>query len=185
MEDWIDSKVNQYSRVMVSVSKACISSLGNRSAFLMNGDYRVIYNGIDAKPITCATPTGIRDELGIPQDSPLCLMLASYEPRKGHHFFLRSFRRVVAKIPTARALICGHGNHGEIARVRQAVKSLGLDQYVFLDNYRNDIDALFHEAQVLVVPSQCYESFGLTIVEAMARKVPVVATEVGGIPEVM
>lgn len=185
IEDWIDGKVHQYSRSMVSVSKACISSLGNRSVFSKNGDYRFIYNGIDVKPISYTTPTRIRDELGIPQDSPLCLMLATYEPRKGHYFFLKSFSRVVAEIPDARALICGHGNHEEVARIRNAVKCLGLDQYVFLENYRKDIDALFHEAQVLVVPSQSYESFGLTIIEAMARKVPVVATQVGGIPEVM
>ena len=185
IEDWIDSKVHQYSSSMVSVSKACISSLSNRRAFSKNGDYRFIYNGIEAKPIAYTTPTGIRDELGIPQDSPLCLMLATYEPRKGHDFFLKSFSRVVAAIPSARALICGHGNHEEVGRIRKAVTSLGLDQYVFLENYRRDIDALFHEAQVLVVPSQRYESFGLTIIEAMARKVPVVATQVGGIPEVM
>jgi L-malate glycosyltransferase len=185
IEDWIDSKVHQYSRSMVSVSKACISSLSNRPAFSKNGDYRFIYNGIEAKPISYTTPTGIRDELGIPHNSPLCLMLATYEPRKGHYFFLKSFSRVVAEIPNARALICGHGNSREIARMRKTVESLGLNQHVFLGSYRNDIDALFQEAQVLVVPSQSYESFGLTIIEAMARKVPVVATQVGGIPEVM
>ena len=37
----------------------------------------------------------------------------------------------------------------------------------------------------MAVPSQCYESFGLTIIEAMAQKIPVVATRVGGIPEVL
>ena len=179
----IDIAVRHFSRAIVSVSKTCLASLNNRTAFQKTGNYRVIYNGIDSNMLSNKPDPNVRQELGIPKDSPLCLMLASYDQRKGHDLFLKAFKQVNKNLPDLRALICGYGTLSEVEHVKRIITSLSLDEYVNCEGYRKDTDALLREAQVLVVPSQSYESFGLVIVEAMAMRVPVVATRVGGIPE--
>ena len=65
------------------------------------------------------------------------------------------------------------------------VKEIGLEDRVILEGFRNDTDALIEMADVVLVSSQAYRVFGLTIIEAMSRRTPVVATDVGGIPEVI
>jgi glycosyltransferase involved in cell wall biosynthesis len=112
-------------------------------------------------------------------------MLATYEAGKGHSFLLQSFRLVCEAIPTAQLLICGYGYEHEVVEVRRMVKFFGLTDHVTLKGFRRDVTALMRQADVLVVPSQAPESFGLTCVEAMANRTPVVATRVGGIPEVV
>ena len=185
IEDVIDLAVLRSSRAMVSVSASCLESLRLRSQFLKQGVYKFIYNGIEPIERLPVSPSEVRSELGIPSDAPLCLMLATFEPRKGHEFFLRAFRQVADRLPHVRALICGDGSAAEVAHVTSLVSAFGLSRHVVLQKHRQDVDALLRNAQVLVVPSQAYESFGLVVVEAMAMKVPVVATRVGGIPEVM
>jgi glycosyltransferase involved in cell wall biosynthesis len=112
-------------------------------------------------------------------------MLGTYEARKGHDFLLKAFKRVVDALPCAHLVICGYGTPNEVERVRVARDCLGLRANVHLLGFREDVPWLLKQTDVLAVPSQEYESFGLMIVEAMAFKVPVVATRVGGIPEVL
>ena len=66
-----------------------------------------------------------------------------------------------------------------------AVKELGLTLSVHLEGFWIDRHELIEESTVVVVSSQGFESFGLTLVEAMSHKVPVVSTRVGGTLEVM
>lgn len=190
LEKWpdkvIDFFVEKYSTAIVGVSRVCAESLQNRMSERAMKKVFWIYNGISA-PAIAATPhaVSLRAELGFPSDSLLCLMLATYEPRKGHDFLLRAFQKVVAEIPSARLLICGYGYPDEIERVKNLVAQYGLSGQVSLHGFRRDIDFLLEQSDLLLVASQAFESFGLTSVEAMARRVPVVATKVGGIPEVV
>ncbi len=185
LENVIDSAVRRSSRAIISVSALCLESLRLRSEFRKGGPYRVIHNGIEPIHLDQVPQATRRHELGISDDAPLCLMLATYEPRKGHEFFLKAFRQVIDHLPHATALICGHGSDAEITHVRSVVSALALTEHVVLQGYRSDVSELLRDSQVLVVPSQAYESFGLVIVEAMAMKLPVIATRVGGVPEVM
>jgi glycosyltransferase involved in cell wall biosynthesis len=112
-------------------------------------------------------------------------MLGTYEPRKGHAFALDALRRVLAAVPSAHLVICGYGRGDEVSAVRRLVDAAGLSDNVRLEPFRDDVGALLRAVDVLWVASQAFESFGLTVVEAWAEKVPVVATRVGGLPEVM
>jgi glycosyltransferase involved in cell wall biosynthesis len=112
-------------------------------------------------------------------------MLGTYEPRKGHRFLLAAFRRVLAEAPTAHLVICGYGYPEQVTEVREMVQALSLEANVHLESFRDDVRDLLHASTVLVVSSQSFESFGLTVVEAWAERLPVVATRVGGLPEVI
>ena len=180
----IDRLVHRYAKAMVSVSAICAASLANRPAFRASPKLTYIPNGIEFRPARTA-PRVLRDSLGIAQDAPLCLMMGTYEARKGHEFLLRAFTRVVQNIPAARLLICGFGYPAEVERVRKAVEESGLQAHVLLDGFREDVPDLLAASDLLLVPSQFSESFGLTIIEAMSHALPLVATRVGGMPEVL
>ena len=106
----IDHFVARYSRAIIGVSRVCAESLRNRMGGEVMGKVSWIYNGISApSPAAASHAATLREELGLPKDSLVCLMLATYEPRKGHDFLLKAFRIVVSEIPTARLVICGYG----------------------------------------------------------------------------
>lgn len=184
-EKLIDRLIVRFSRVLLGVSQACAESMRIRLGDMGMRKVRWIYNGISA-PIPDSVPViTLREELNIPADSPLCLMLATYEPRKGHDFLLRAFQKVVAEIPAAHLVVCGYGYLEEIEPVKHLVELYDLSGHVRLQGFRRDIDVMLKQSDLLLVASQAYESFGLTSVEAMANRIPVVATRVGGIPEVV
>ena len=166
----------------VTVSTGCAKSLAVRDD-LKQQPVQVIYNGI-AQPAP-DNSTDIRQELGIAQDTPLCLMLGTYEPRKGHRFLFQAFARVAEVLPEAHLLICGDSSPDEYAEVERLRQEIAPSANIHLRGFRTDATNLISQVNLLVVASQEFESFGLTSVEAMALGVPVVATDVGGVPEVV
>ncbi len=183
-ENAIDRLVHRYSKALVSVSAICARSLANRPAFRDSPRVKHIYNGIEFRP--ARSPAGqVKAGLGMAASALLCLMMGTYEARKGHEFLLDAFVTVAAQLPSARLLICGFGYPDEVECVRQAVQARGLEQQVVLEGFREDVPNLLAASAVMLVPSQSSESFGLTIIEAMSHAVPVIATRVGGMPEVL
>lgn len=183
-ENAVDHLVRRYSKVLISVSAICARSLVNRPAFKNSTNVTYILNGIEFRPARLPARQ-VKTSLGIPQDAPVCLMLGTYEMRKGHEFLLDAFAKVVNLVPVARLLICGFGYPAELQRVRELVHARELDQQVVLEDFREDVPDLIAASSMMLVPSQSSESFGLTIIEAMSHGVPVIATKVGGIPEVL
>lgn len=182
----IDVVLSKFTKVFVTVSRASVESMSIRRALYRRSPPVFIYNGINL-PLAYdnASHEGLREELGIPGDSPLCLLLATYEPRKGHYFLFKAFKIVLKAIPNAHLLVCGYGFPDELRQVRKYRDEFELNGNVHLMDFRSDISYLLFNTDVLVVSSQSFESFGFTSVEAMAHKVPVVATDIGGIPEVV
>lgn len=178
----IDRLVVSSSRWIVSVSRNCLDSLNIRDAFRKRTNLRFVYNGIEdpASQVKNADHSQRRSP-----DEQYCLMLATYEPRKGHTFLLRAFRLVVNEFPDAQLRIYGFGSPEQKQVVADEVESLSLEQHVSLNDFTTETGPLIANARVLVVPSQAFESFGLTIIEAMAFGTPVVTTDVGGMPEVL
>lgn len=184
-EKLLDAWLVKSARMMIGVSKSCAESMRMRLGDAAMLKVSSIYNGIAMPKIAPVPQQALRTELGIAPNAPLCLMLATYEPRKGHDFLFQAFRKVLNEIPDAHLVVCGYGYPEEIERVRRLVEQYGMSQHVSLEGFRRDVDAMLRQSEVLLVASQAYESFGLTSVEAMANHVPVVATRVGGIPEVV
>jgi glycosyltransferase involved in cell wall biosynthesis len=183
IENIIDTLVISSASHIVSVSKNCLDSLDSRSAFSGCSKLSYIFNGIE-------DPVRMLDKFLTPGHNEFprakyCLMLATYEPRKGHAYLLQAFHAVVKNFPNVQLLIYGHGRPQEKKHVAEEIMRLNLKNSVLLGDFVPQTAALLAGASVLVVPSQAYESFGLTIIEAMAFGVPVVTTDVGGLPEVL
>jgi glycosyltransferase involved in cell wall biosynthesis len=183
IENTIDALVIRSVSHIVSVSKDCLKSLGNRRAFLSCNKLSYIYNGIE-------DPTALLKTISTTVESKshsgrYCLMLATYETRKGHAYLLQAFQMVVKDFPDMQLQIYGYGSPHEKKQVANEVMRLKLENNVTLGDFTPQTGALLSEASLLVLPSQANESFGLTIIEAMAFGVPVVVTDVGGMPEVV
>ena len=184
-EGVVDGLVCKYSRQFVTVSKAAASSMMLRPQVIEKSKVTYIHNGLEMSVSQPIDEKNIRKEIGISADTPLCLMLAIYEPRKGHLFLFQAFKKVLQQVPSAHLLVCGFAFPYEAKVVEGHVRDLKLKANVHLMGFRSNVSHLIENADVLVVPSQEYESFGFVSVEAMIHKTPVVATNIGGIPEVV
>lgn len=179
---WIDKKISECVAGFVSVSKTCNDSITNRSVF-HNINNKFIYNGISQfKP---RQVINIKKELGIPSDSLILLMLAVYELRKGHHFMFQVMEKVIQEVPQAHLIVCGDGNENEVKVVDNLRNISTAAAQIHLRCHQQDIENLFSQTDIQVVPSQSYESFGYTALEAMACGIPVMATNTGGLKEVV
>jgi glycosyltransferase involved in cell wall biosynthesis len=129
----------------------------------------------------------IRQELGVPADCALIGAIGNLNRLKGHMYFLEAAAGIKRKVSSAKFLIVGRrlDTDPECWRsLQQLTEQLGLTQDVVYAGYREDIPAVLSALDVFVLPS-ILESCPLVVLEAMAMKVPVVATDVGAVSEMI
>ncbi len=123
-----------------------------------------------------------------PREKFCIIMVGRITPLKGHTYFIKSMARVIRSIPNIKIWIVGDApakKESYKEEVQVLVKRLGLSDYVeFLGN-RKDIPQLLAQADCLVLSTVTEEAFGRVILEAQAAGVPVVATKVGGVVEII
>lgn len=145
---------------------------------------RVIVNGIDLTGYKPATPSARerRGELGLPEDVPLCGIVARLSPEKDHRTLLLAVDALRKAGSAAHLAIVGGGPlEGEL---KTLVQSLGLSARVHFLGFRSDVAQLLPLFDLFVL-SSTEEGVSLTLIEAMAAGLPIVATRVGGNPEVV
>jgi glycosyltransferase involved in cell wall biosynthesis len=135
--------------------------------------------GLDELPAKPSRPTP--EEAGIPADAPLALAVGRLIEQKDHATLLRAFARVRERQPDARLAILGGGPLE--AETRSRADSLGLAEAVTLPG-RTEIRDWLARADVFVHTSR-WEGFGIVLLEAMLAGLPVVATRVSAVPEVV
>ncbi|HET7686933.1 MAG TPA: glycosyltransferase [Candidatus Limnocylindria bacterium] len=147
--------------------------------------FAVIPNGVDLSRFSAEVPPcRLRRELAIPGDAFLIGVVARLEPEKGQRHLVAAMPAVVEAVPNAWLAIVGEGSqaaalHGQVAALPPVAR-----ERVILTGRREDVAALTADLSVAVLPS-LREAQGISILEAMARAIPVVASRVGGIPEVI
>lgn len=143
----------------------------------------VLYNGIDPGERPTATQRlQARADLGVPPDGFVAGTVGRLDPVKNLGLLLGAHALLIAKHPNARTVIVGDGP--ERAALEATAATLGISRSVVFAGYRNDVRTLMPAFDVYVNCST-YEGVSLTILEAMAATLPVVATPVGGNPEVI
>src|SRR5213076_2815740 len=131
-------------------------------------------------PVSGAT---VRGELRLGAGEPLVGLVANIRGSKGHNVFLEAARQILAVAPRARFVIVGDGVGYE--DVRRRVTALGLAERVMMTGFRRDIPEVMAALDVLVLPSIRSEATSQVIPQALAVGTPVVATTVGGSPELL
>jgi len=166
---------------LVAVSSSIVRKIEGEAR--IGAPVTLIYNGVDLErydhQLPCCT---LREEYGLPPEGPMVGVVARLEPEKGHPTLLDAWPAVLAEFPTATLLIIGEGSRREALEAQAA--GLGLGGSVIFTGRRDDVPAVTKALDVAVLPSY-REAQGLTILEAMALSRPVVASNVGGIPEMI
>ena len=141
-----------------------------------------VHEGIDVAHVEAAPRIDVHGELWLPHGAPVVGNIAALVPHKGQRDLVEAAALVVREIPDTRFLIVGEGELRE-ALARQ-VHDLHLQKHVLLTGFRPDALGLL-KAFDLFVMSSVTEGLGTSLLDAMACERPVVATLVGGIPEVV
>jgi len=143
----------------------------------------VIRSGIDPRPFDPNYPPGeARREIGIPDRSPVIGCVAHFADHKGHRYLIEAAVRVAAAIPDVRFLLVGDGELRP--EIELQIKELKLEKHVLLTGFRQDVPRLVAAMDIVVLSSHL-EGLGTSLLDAMAMARPVVATRVGGIPEMV
>jgi glycosyltransferase involved in cell wall biosynthesis len=185
---------------LIAVSKAIVRKIEDEGR--VGAPVTLIYNGVDLQRYVdqeaCCT---LHEEYDIPDGAPIVGVVARLEPEKGHPTLLEAWPRVLERVPNAHLLIVGEGSRREALEAQ--AQELGLMQLqaspsgaataavrrttpnsVTFTGRRDDIPSVTAALDVAVLPSY-REAQGLSILEAMALSRPVVASNVGGIPEMI
>jgi glycosyltransferase involved in cell wall biosynthesis len=144
---------------------------------------RRIYNGVDLSryddTVPCCT---LPEDYGLEPGSQIVGVIARLEPEKGHPTLLEAWPAVLRAVPDAYLLIIGEGSRREA--LESLVRDLRIAHRVVFTGRRDDVPEVTAALDVAVLPSY-REAQGLSILEAMALSRPVVASNVGGIPEMI
>ena len=149
---------------------------------------RVIYNGVDCDRFQPRPSTGfLRRELGLPNDASIALTIGQIGLRKGQDVLANAAPAVFANV---HFVIVGERNSSKAESIEfekliaQTFDEAGLGNQLHCIGYRHDVDRLLNEADMLVHPAK-QEPLGRVLLEAAAAGLPIIATSVGGTPEIL
>jgi glycosyltransferase involved in cell wall biosynthesis len=123
-----------------------------------------------------------RRHLGLPPDAKVIGMIAQLIPRKGHRYLLEALPQILNAVPETRVLLLGKG--ALEAELRRRCAAMGLSEAVRFLGFREDLHAVLPCIDLVVHPAEM-EGLGVALLQAAACAIPIVASPVGGIPEIV
>jgi glycosyltransferase involved in cell wall biosynthesis len=177
LDRWVYSRYDRVVAVSDRVADALVAWLPETA-----GKVRVVHNGVE--PAALDPSPRARTALGIPLDVPLLLFVGGLHRRKGLDVLLDALAHLTPESWSTKPalLVCGEGPLQHTLRARAV--DLGLSGRIHFLGYRQDVPALMMAADLFVLPSR-WEGCPMVVLEAMASGLPIVATAVGGVPELI
>ncbi len=142
-----------------------------------------VWNGIDITPVDAISLNRklARIKMGVSEREFVFGSVGRLAKTKGHKYLLTAFSEIRSKCPDARVVIIGEG---PLRRdLEEQARELGITHHVLFPGFRSDVLELLPGFDIFVLPSIA-EGLSLALLEAMASKLPVIASDIGGIPEV-
>jgi glycosyltransferase involved in cell wall biosynthesis len=170
--------------VIVANSRSTLDTLclpTHRTAELAGRCAYVVHDGVSAEAAETVRGEGTTD-------TPLIGLVGRISPWKGQHIFIEAAAEVRRRFPQARFQIIGSPLFGEEAYaddVRRRATDLGLDDCLDFTGFRTDVPKLIAALDLLVHASTIGEPFGQVVIEGMVAGKPVIATDGGGVPEIV
>lgn len=181
---WLKNKLFKKVKKIIVASKAA-----KELVIEQNPDFgeliEIIPNGIDIEEWRLESKLADRAEkrmqnFGAKQNEKVILSVAELHERKGQKYLIEAMRKISAKIPNVKLVFAGDGKMRK--NYEKLCKPFG-DKVLFLGRQR-EIGKLMAAADVFVLPS-VREAFGLVVLEASTSEIPVVASDIGGISEIV
>ncbi|MCX9010304.1 MAG: glycosyltransferase family 4 protein [Candidatus Methanoperedens sp.] len=144
-----------------------------------------IYNGVNIERFKKYEGTRIRSEFGVRPDIPVITCVAEIRKGKGVENFIKASPFILEKIKNARFIIVGDGTL--IQEIKKLIERLNLTEFFILTGQRNDVEKILSISSVLIVPTSSTwpEAFGFTAAEGLSVGVPVIASDIGGLKEIV
>ncbi len=148
------------------------------------GSAAVVPNGIDVESFAAPRDGAFRAELGIAPDAVLIGALGNIRPSKAYPVLLRAAAALRARSSELRFVIVGETRGGPFDELLRLRAELGLAEVVTFAGFREDVPRVLASLDLFVVSSS-HEGFSLSTVQALAARLPVVATRCGGPEEIL
>lgn len=178
---WLNRFFSKGANAIICVSEAVKQSLIKEG--ISDKKLVTVLNGVDTGYFKPTDERDIRKELGVEKDDILLTTVSRFQKIKGHDFLIDVINELKNNYMIKfKSLLVGDGE--EMENIREKVKKLDLDDKVIFAGYREDIPRILTASDVYISPSE-NEAISFSIMEALACEVPVAATEVGGVPEIM
>jgi len=142
----------------------------------------VIYNGVNFKGQHDSQEKNPKMPFKIEDKDRILMTVGRLHKQKGHCYLIQAVSKVRKEFPKVKLLLTGEGE--EENNLKKLVKSLDLTNKVIFAGLSSDIEEILPIAELFILPS-LWEGFPNALLEAMAAGKPVVATQVGGIPEIV
>ena len=168
---------------VLTVSEMQLSQIEGASLVKGKSDY--LYNTLNISGY--AEGTSIRESLGYTNNEILIGTVAQISHRKGTDVLIETSKLLIPKYDQLRFILVGPPGKGEselLAKISSDIKDSGLNGKVKILGSRTDIPDLLATFDIFFLPTRA-EPFGMVIIEALAAGLPVVASRVGGIPEII
>lgn len=178
--------LSRFTTRIITVSEALKEDLVNKYR-LTPGQIIPIYNGIEtARFLEQRDKTGIRAELGVGQAKTVIGTVARMAPQKGLSYLLEAVALIKKRdFRTAGEIACVIAGDGPLrAELTQQAQELGIEDIVRFPGFVHDVPGLLACLDIFVIPSIA-EGLSITTIEAMAAGLPVAASRVGGLPELV
>lgn len=149
----------------------------------LSGRVVVIHNGVDEQVMKDSRDASfVLPEL---DDTPYILNIATFEQKKGQDVLVDAFRRLASEFPQHRLVLVGRSGE-TVDGLKRQISQYGLDDkvYVYEDVPHKHVAAFLENASLFCLPSRI-EPFGIVLLEAGLFNIPIVATRVGGVPEII
>lgn len=145
---------------------------------------QTIYSGIDIEKFSGIKKPSfeLREQYKLDKNNILIGNIAAIAPHKDFHTFVDTAVIIVKKYPQCRFFIIGEGVL--TGTIKSYIKSKGLENKVFMTGFQKNIKKLLLDLDIFLITSNT-EGLGTSILDAFAAGIPVVATEAGGIPEIV
>jgi glycosyltransferase involved in cell wall biosynthesis len=185
-EGWFRRRINQATAFLcdqiVCVSEAVARYAESRIGLPTN-KVTVIPNGIDLDDFRhVPTRSQTRKMLGLPTDVLVVGSVGRPRPVKGFHLLLQAYIAIEKRFPDSRLVLVGNGPDEE--RLKGMAVATGLQHKIIFLNDRQDIPSVLQAFDLFVLPS-IWEGMPNVLLEAMAASLPILATQVGGVAELL
>lgn len=169
--------VNHYLTVSESVKKYVI-----QNSKIPVKKISVIYNGMDIKRDHYLQEHEVKKPFAIEDGDRILVTVGRLHKQKGHCFLFQAVSKIQKEISSVKLIVVGEGEEGN--NLKNLAESLDLTDNIIFAGLRDDVEKILPMAEIFVLPS-LWEGMPNVLLEAMNAGNPVIATKVGGIPELV
>lgn len=151
---------------------------------------KVMYYALDLKPFETDYDyeESFRKEIGVGRDEKLIGLVGRINPGKGHDILFHAIKSIIPRHPSLKVAIVGKEEtrieKDFLRELKALAEKMDIKDRIIFTGMRDDVPRVMKSLDLLVLPSH-HEGFGIVLMEAMAAGVPVIGSNVGGIPEVI